>query len=164
MIVLIRDARPADLPAIVEIYNQSVPGRNATADLEAITVESRKKWFSEHSPHSRPLWVAEMDGNVAAWLSFRSFYGRPAYRHTAELGLYVREGFHGRGIASRMLEKAIIDSPDIDLKNLLGFIFAHNAVSIHLFKKYGFVKWGELPGIAVFEGTERSLVIMGRKV
>ena len=33
--------------------------------------------------------VAERDDEVVAWLSFSEFYGRPAYRRTAELSLYV---------------------------------------------------------------------------
>ena len=35
LIVPIRHAQPDDLPAIVAIYNASIPGRMATADTEA---------------------------------------------------------------------------------------------------------------------------------
>ena len=38
----LRDATEADLPAIVEIYNATIPGRMVTADLEPVTVESRR--------------------------------------------------------------------------------------------------------------------------
>ena len=38
----IRDAIEADLPAIVEIYNATVPTRMATAELEPVSVESRR--------------------------------------------------------------------------------------------------------------------------
>ena len=38
----IRDAARDDLPAIVAIYNASIPGRLATADTEPVTVASRK--------------------------------------------------------------------------------------------------------------------------
>ncbi len=30
-----------------------------TADTEPIAVESRVKWFEEHTPDNRPLWVIE---------------------------------------------------------------------------------------------------------
>ena len=32
----IRDAREADLPEMVAIYNASIPGRMATADVDAV--------------------------------------------------------------------------------------------------------------------------------
>ena len=81
--MIVRDATEADLPAIVAIYNAAIPGRAATADLEPVTVESRREWFAKHDPARRPLWVAEVDGSVVAWIGLSSFYGgRPAYDAT----------------------------------------------------------------------------------
>ena len=68
---MIRDATIEDLPAIIEIYNTSIPGRMATADLEPVTVTSRMEWFMAHTPERRPLWVLEVDDEVKAWFSFR---------------------------------------------------------------------------------------------
>ena len=42
-----------------------------------------------HHPRTRPLWVLEESLRVRAWLSFNSFYGRPAYQPTAEVSIYV---------------------------------------------------------------------------
>jgi phosphinothricin acetyltransferase len=61
----IRDAVEADLPAIVEIYNSTVPSRLVTADTKPVSVESRRAWFREHDPESYPIWVAEAEGKVA---------------------------------------------------------------------------------------------------
>ena len=82
-----RIARFDDLPAIVEIYNSTVPSREVTADTEPISVESRHAWFAEHTPERRPLWVAEEEGRILGWLSYSNFYGRPAYSGTAELSI-----------------------------------------------------------------------------
>src|SRR5215813_15339549 len=87
--VRIRDAVDADLARIVEIYNAAIPGRMATADTEAVTTGSRRAWFRDHDPCTRPLWVAESEARIAGWLSFQSFYGRPAYHATAEISVYV---------------------------------------------------------------------------
>ena len=57
----LRDATQADLPAIVAIYNQTIPGRMVTADLGPVSVEQRQVWFAAHSPDKHPLWVAERD-------------------------------------------------------------------------------------------------------
>lgn len=159
-----RPAARGDLAQIVEIYNATVPSRQVTADTEPVSVESRAKWFEDHHPDFRPLWVVEVDGHIAAWLSFSSFYGRPAYNKTAELGVYVHESFRHRGLGSYLLAQAIAHAPSIKVDTLLGFIFGHNAPSLRLFEKFGFARWGELPKVAALDGVERDLVIVGRRV
>ena len=158
-----RLATRGDLARIVEIYNATVPSRQVTADTEAVSVESRVKWFEDHNPDFRPLWVVEVEGHIAAWLSFSAFYGRPAYNKTAELSVYVHESFRNRGLGSYLLTQAITHAPSIKVDTLLGFIFAHNEPSLKLFEKFGFARWGELPKVAILDGVERDLVIVGRR-
>jgi L-amino acid N-acyltransferase YncA len=161
---MIRDATIADLPAIIEIYNTSIPGRMATADLEPVTVASRMDWFNAHTPDRRPLWVLEIDDRITAWFSFRSFYGREAYRHTAEVSVYVAPDSHHKQLGTQLLSKAIASTPSLDLKTLVAFIFSHNQPSLNLFKKQGFEQWGYLPQIAELNGIDRDLIILGKRV
>ena len=74
-----------DLPRIVEIYNQAIPTRLSTADLEPVTIESKKAWFDAHQSKERPMWVMKIDQNIAGWVCLSDFYGRPAYAKTAEI-------------------------------------------------------------------------------
>lgn len=160
----VRDATQADLPAIVAIYNETIPGRMVTADTEPVSVESRVPWFHAHNPHTRPLWVVADSGNVCAWLSLNSFYGRPAYNPTAEVSIYVAESHRRRGIGRGLLERIIERAPACDVRTLLGFIWAHNEPSLKLFAAFGFESWGHFPRVAVLDGIERDLVILGRRV
>jgi len=132
-----------------------------TADLEPVTVAERLPWFEAHVPARRPLWVAERDGEVAAWLSYFSFYGRPAYDRTAELSVYVHEAYRRAGLGAYLLREAIAHAPAIGVDRLLGFIFGHNLPSLVLFERLGFERWGMLPGVARLEGVDRDLVIVG---
>jgi L-amino acid N-acyltransferase YncA len=159
----IRDAVARDLAAIVRIYNAAVPGRMATADTEPVTVESRLGWFAEHTG-SRPLWVAVSDDAVAGWLSFQSFYGRPAYRATAEVSVYVARDAQRKGVGRALLSRAIATGPALGLRTLVGFVFGHNAPSLALFEALGFQRWGLLPRVAALDGVERDLVIIGRRL
>ncbi len=154
----------ADLPRIVEIYNATVSSRQVTADLDPITVESRIQWFYDHPPESRPLWVVEANAQVIAWLSFSSFYGRPAYCHTAELSLYVEESVRRSGLGTYLLKEAIAHAPHLKVNRLLAFIFGHNTPSLALFEKQGFECWGGLPGVAVLDGAQKDLLILGYAV
>ncbi|MGN1386171.1 MAG: GNAT family N-acetyltransferase [Bacillus sp. (in: firmicutes)] len=160
----IRDAVIEDLSDIIKIYNSTVSSRMVTADLEEITVESRVNWFNEHSPNFRPLWVVLDEGEICAWLSFQSFYGRPAYNGTAEVSIYIHEQFRNKGLGKYMLQRAIEHCPHLNITNLLGFIFGHNHASIKLFEHYGFEKWGHLPKVAVLDEMERDLMILGKRI
>lgn len=162
--MIIRDALEADLPAIVEIYNEAIRGRISTAQLDEVSVEERLPWFHAHSPQSHPLWVAEIDRQIAGWFSFHPFIKRAAYRGTAEISVYVSEKYRRRGVAKALLEKAIADSADLELRALLGYIFEHNVPSVRLFERMGFERWGVLPRVANVDGVQRGVAILGRHV
>ncbi len=162
--MIIRDASEANLPAIVDIYNATVPTRMVTAELETTTVEARLPWFREHSPDRHPFWVAESDGRVIGWLDFKKFLPRCAYRGTAEISVYVDEHFRRQGVARRLLEEAIGRGRSLGITTIVGLIFAHNEPSLRLFDRLGFERWGLLPGIARLDDVERDLAIMGRRV
>jgi L-amino acid N-acyltransferase YncA/predicted O-methyltransferase YrrM len=160
--MIIRDAVEADLPAIVEIYNATVPTRMVTAELEPTTVEARLPWFREHSSEHYPFWVAESEGRVIGWLDFKRFLPRCAYRGTAEVSVYVDEEFRRRGVGQRLLEQAIARAPSLGITALVGLIFGHNKPSLKLFQCLGFERWGFFPGVAQLDGVERDLVVMGQ--
>lgn len=160
----VRNATLADLPIIVEIYNSTIESRMVTADTEPVSVTDREKWFYEHTPDSRPLWVVEMEGTIAGWVSFQSFYGRPAYNGTAEISIYIHGNFRGRKLGRSLLEYAIAECPKLRIKTMLGFIFGHNEPSLKLFDSLGFEKWAHLPNIAELDGVERDLIILGKRI
>jgi len=160
----VRDALEADLGRIVAIYSEAIPGRQATADTEPVSIDSRLGWFRAHAPARRPLWVAERDGAIVGWLSFQDFYGRPAYGATAELSVYVSGGAQRDGVGRHLLAAAIERAPALALATLLGFVFAHNAPSVRLFERHGFARWAHLPRVARLDGIERDLLILGRRV
>jgi len=162
----IRFAQPADLPAIVAIYNASIPGRMATADTKPVTVASREAWFAEFDPTRRPLWVLTdvATDAILGWLSLRSFYGRPAYAATVEAGVYTDPAVRRRGIGKSLLAHALASAPALGIRTVLAFVFAHNAPSIALFEAAGFTTWGRLPRVAELDGIERDLTILGRRI
>ena len=160
----IRHATPADLPAIVAIYNAAIPGRLATADTDPVTVEQREDWFSAFNPQSRPIWVFELDGRIVGWLGLRSFYGRPAYRRTVESAVYVSPEHHREGIARRLLTHALEECPRLGIANVLGFIFSHNMPSVTLYEAHGFGRWGWLPKVCEMDGKEYDVLILGKRL
>lgn len=161
----IRVAIESDLPAIVDIYNAAIPTRLATADLDPIAVDDRRAWFAEHSPDFRPLWVLEINQDIAAWIALNSFYGgRAAYNATAEVSIYIAPSYQRRGYGSLLMKHVIGECDRLKITALLAFCFDHNASSIRLFERFGFVQQGHLPEIAVLDGEKRGLSILMLKL
>ena len=163
--VRVRDAVRADLPRIVDIYNSSISGGRSTADTEPVSVASREEWFARHTPDRRPMWVAEVGGEIVAWIGLSSFYGgRPAYDATAEVSLYVAPEYQGRGLGRSLKERMIAHCPRIGVTTLLSMFFDHNEATRRLNDKLGFLQVGHLPEIAVVGGEKRGLVIAALRI
>ncbi len=164
-----RDATETDLPRIVEIYNFAVATRTCSCDLEPTTVEARRPVFLEHTPNHRPLWVAEDSSNLSqgaiGYLGFFHFMNeRPGYFITADLAIYLHPNYHGRGLGTFLLQRAIERSKSLGIETLTATIFASNDVSIALFRKMGFEQWSFMPRVARLEGVEKDLVLVGRRL
>jgi L-amino acid N-acyltransferase YncA len=161
---IIRIAVTNDLPAIVDIYNSTVPSRMVTADMSPVTVESRLSWFQQHDSGSRPIWVVEVNGLIAGWISLSTFYGRPAYQATVELSVYIHENYRKTGLGRLLMQHSIDACPQLNIKTILCFIFGHNDPSLRLIRSFGFDTWGEFPRIAELEGIERDLIVLGKRI
>lgn len=160
-----RNAELADLNKIVAIYNSTVASRMVTADVEEVPVESKVQWFNEHNPETRPLWmVEENDGQIVGWVSFSSFHERPAYSGTVEVSIYLDESSRGKGYGKTILQYCIDNAGKFGVNNLVALIFLHNEPSLKLFRHFGFEDWGTLPDVAVLDGIERSLKILGKRI
>lgn len=158
----IRTATIHDLPAIVAIYNSTIPSGMVTADTDPVTVESRLDWFHSFT-NERPLWIAEQDTIILAWMSFRSFYGRPAYKGTAEIAIYIAENARAKGTGQQLITYAEQEARRIGIKTILAFIFGHNLPSLAFFRKNGYSDYGRLPEVAEINGQACDLLILGKK-
>jgi len=160
-----RDAKQFDLEKIVEIYNSTIESKMVTADTEPASVASRQNWFDEHKSDKRPLWVIEDNQDkIIGWVSFQSFYGRPAYDATVEISIYLEKEQSGKGLGKEILQYCVHKATNFGTKTLLGFIFSHNEPSLKLFRHFGFEDWATLPNIALLDGKERGLKILGKRI
>src|SRR5262245_28525014 len=161
----IRDATEADLPIIVDIYNQSIPAGWSTADLQPTTVAERLAWFRNFDQAKRPIWVAEVDGRVVATAYLSSFYGgRPAYDATAEVSMYVATAYHRQGIGRRFKQWVIEQCPRLGVTTLLSMHFDHNEATRRINESLGFQQLGHLTEIALVQGQKRGLVIWALRI
>jgi phosphinothricin acetyltransferase len=157
----IRAATEHDLEAIRAIYNESIPKRIATADLEPQTIEARRAWFLQRDLTRRPVLVAVDAEGVCAWGAFTNFKDRAAYAPTAEISVYVADRAAGRGVGRGMLDALLERAPACGIDRILAICFAHNEPSLRLFRSRGFIEWGAFPDACIMDGVRRSVVILG---
>jgi len=139
----IRAAASADVPAITDIYNDAVLNTTATFDVEARTLEDRMAWFEAHGPE-HPILVAEQDGLVVGWAAMSRWSDRSGYAGTAEVSLYVRDGFRRRGIGGRLFEAILHAGQEAGLHTVTARIAEGNDASVRLCLSAGFEHIGTM--------------------
>jgi L-amino acid N-acyltransferase YncA len=158
--ITIRDANEADLPAIVDVYNQSIPSGRATADTRPVSVTDRVEWFRQFDPARRPIWVAEDQGRVVGCVYLSWFYhARPAYDKTAEISTYVATDYQRKGVGTLLKTKMIEACPRLGVENVISMYFDHNEATEKVNQRLGFKVVGHLPEIADVFGKKRGLKI-----
>jgi phosphinothricin acetyltransferase len=133
----IRQATPADLGQITEIYNDAIQKTTATFDTEPKTLEEQEKWFADHDA-SHPVLIAEQDGLIVAWASLSQWSDRCAYNATAEISLYVKEKYRGKGIGKELMKAIIQEGKTAGLHTVIARIAGSNKISADLCKSFGF--------------------------
>lgn len=160
----IRVATIDDLPQIVDIYNQSVTTKQATADLTTVTVADRQAWFDAHTGR-RPLVVAQnAENQLLGWGSLSDLYARPAYHISSEISIYVADEAKGQGVGKALVNHLLQVAPSCGVQQVVALIFAHNTPSLGLFKTLGFEKWGNFKQVCDMDGFIADVVILGRTV
>ena len=162
---MIRYATLQDLNALVAIHNQAIADKFQTAFTEPNKPENRLGWFNEHVPDNYPMFVYEVDGVVAGYLSISDYRnGRGALRYAVEVSYFIDQNYRNRGIASALLNHGISACRSMHYKTILAIILEPNLASAHLLEKSGFEKWGYLPAIADFDGVECGQIYYGLKL
>ena len=168
----IRLAAIDDLPRIVEIYNQSIAGKQATADLQPVSVADRQAWFDTHTGN-RPLVVAQTRsetssqtslGEIVGWGSLSDLYARPAYHISTEISIYVAQEAKGQGVGKALVSYLIEVAPSCGVQQIVALIFAHNTPSLAMFGKLGFEPWGKFKQVCDMQGFIADVVILGKSV
>ena len=174
---IVQRASDEDLSEILLIYNQSIAGKQATANLEPVTYEERAAWFAEHiDSATRPIYIVRMlesaieDGmqkegaSIVAWGSFSDLYARPAYHISSEISIYIHNDYHGQGLGSLLVRWMLQQAPSLGIHNVAALIFAHNQPSLGLFGKLGFEQWGLMPQVCDMDGFIADVVMLGKSV
>lgn len=161
MDIQIRPCTQADLPGVLEIYNEAVLNTTATYDYEPRTLEHRIAWFEDHVKTNYPVFVAvARDGRVVGWSALNRFHDRPGYRFTAENSVYVAADQRCQGIGKLLMPPIIEAARQRGLRAIVAGIDATNEVSLRLHASFGFERVAHLKQVGYKFGRWLDVVYM----
>jgi phosphinothricin acetyltransferase len=161
MTYIIRDAVPADLPAVRDIYNDAVLNTTAIWNEQPVDLANRQAWFDARQAQAYPILVAvdQLDAVVgyASYGDWRPFEG---FRHSVEHSVYVRADQRGNGLGPKLLTELIERARAGNKHVMVAAIESGNTASIRLHDRLGFKITGQMPQVGIKFGRWLDLTFM----
>jgi phosphinothricin acetyltransferase len=132
--------REEDFPFLQEIYNFYILNSTATFHIEPVSIEILKEMIPvNHAMYKSYLLKA--DNKACGYAYLGRYKNRAAYNRTAEVTVYLKPEYIGKGFGKAALKRLEQDAIGTGIiKVLIGVISAENTNSIELFKKTGYVR------------------------
>ena len=154
----IRKAEIKDLKELLDIYNYEVKNGVATLDLEEKNIEEWKEWFLNHNKDNHPLFVAEVEGHIAGYVSLSSYREKEAYKSTVELSIYIGAEYRKVGIATKLMDFILKEAKnDESIHTVVSVITSENKASEKLHKKFDFEFCGTIKEVGIKFGKYRDI-------
>jgi phosphinothricin acetyltransferase len=139
--VEIRLAREADLEALNDLYNEYVRTTHYTFDLEPMTMDARREWFSHYGETGRHrVLVAIRDGAVAGYTSSSRYRPKAGYDTSVETSIYLAPDATGAGLGTHLYAALFKSLEGEDAHRAYAGIALPNPASIALHERFGFKK------------------------
>ena len=136
---MIRSATTADAAAICRIYNHYVLHTFITFEESAVPPADMEGRIAETLP-SFPWLVWAEDASIRGYAYASKWKGRCAYRHSAEITVYVDAKSTRQRIGTQLYRALLADLRDRRLHTAIGGIALPNEASVALHESLGFRK------------------------
>ena len=142
------DLKEEDFIVVKEIYDYYILNSTATFHIDLITIEELKKVIMVSHPKYRSFLI-EYEGEISGYCYISQYKNRQAYDRTAEITIYLKPEFSGKGIG----KETLVILEDIARSNkisvLIGVISGDNQASITLFEKCGYERCAHLKKVGL---------------
>ena len=155
----LREMLPSDEARVLEIFQQSIDGKQATFET---TVPTAEAWSMDYFKDCR--WVLENENNeVVGWCALKLISRREAYKGVAEVSIYFDNNYQGRGLGSVLLKKIILGSERHGFWTLQASIFSDNVASLQFHLKNGFRTVGIRERLGKLDGIWKDVTLMEKR-
>lgn len=137
--MIIRACDTKDIPAICDIYNYYIQHTVITFEETPVAVAEMTARVEAYT-RTHPWLVCDVDGEVVGYAYGSKWKERSAYKHTAEVTVYLKNDLSGKGYG-KALYSALLDKLKAqDCHVALGCIAIPNEASAGLHEYFGFEK------------------------
>jgi L-amino acid N-acyltransferase YncA len=163
MDITLRLSEPQDVRAISDIYAHHVLYGLASFEVAPPSESEMARRRDALLAGGYPYLVAVCGGEVLGYAYASAYRTRPAYRHTAENSVYIRDDCIGQGIGRKLLAALIDECEARELRQLVAVIGdSANHASIALHRRAGFVDIGTIRAAGYKFGRWVDTVLMQR--
>lgn len=163
MDVEFRQITEQNLAEVKKIYDWYIENSTATFHTEPITIAELKEFLFIGHPVYRSFSI--YSGEEMAGYCFLTYYKkRQAYDRTAEVTIYLKPEFCGRGVGKIALGFLEERAAEAGLKNLIGIISGDNEGSIGLFGKAGYLKCAQFKNVGEKFGKILDVVACQKEI
>jgi L-amino acid N-acyltransferase YncA len=158
-VATLRPVAPADAPALAEIYNEGIEGREATFETRPREAADVVDWIEE----GRPFLVAEAEhGAIVGFARVSAYSDRCVYEGVGEHGVYVAGTARGSGVGRALLLGLCEAAESAGYYKLTSRIFASNGASRAVHRAAGFEEVGVQRRHGRLDGEWRDCVLVER--
>ncbi len=133
------DLQEKDFHVVKEIYDYYILNSTATFHTDLISVEELKSVILTGHPKYRSFLI-DYEGETCGYCYISQYKKRQAYDRTAEVTIYLKPEYSGKGIGRETLNRLEKIAESNDICVLIGLISGDNQTSIRLFEKCGYEK------------------------
>ncbi|HOB24495.1 MAG TPA: N-acetyltransferase family protein [Kaistella sp.] len=155
----IREMQPSDGEKVIEIFQEGIDGGNATFEQNVPTWEA---WDNKFFKICRFVLEDENE-NIVGWAALQPISNRDCFKGVAEVSIYLKNEFQGKGLGKMLLRKLILDSEEHEFWTLQSGIFPENEASINVHVNLGFRKVGTRERIGQMNGVWRDVILLERR-
>ncbi len=128
-----------EIPLIKNIYDYYIENTTATYYTEKIPISELKEFIPVNHKKYKSFLI-KCDNEPCGFCYFTHYKTRQAYDRTAEVSLYLKPEYTGRGIGKEVLKHLEKVAKENGISVLIGIISGDNENSIKLFAKSGYEK------------------------
>ena len=155
----IREMQPSDGEKVIEIFQEGIDGGNATFEQNVPTWEA---WDNKFFKICRFVLEDENE-NIFGWAALQPISNRDCFKGVAEVSIYLKNEFQGKGLGKMLLRKLILDSEEHEFWTLQSGIFPENEASINVHLNLGFRNVGTRERIGQMNGVWRDVILLERR-
>ena len=154
--VIIRPAREADAPAMLEIYRPYVEGSTISFEQEVPSIEEYTARIRKYLTGWGGV-VAETNGHMLGYAYGSSHRERAAYKWSVETTVYVAQRAQRSGIGRKLYAALIPMLQHAGYCNAYAGVALPNAASVGLHTAFGFKPIGTFPRVGYKFGEWRDV-------